>query len=129
MIDEALVTGDSFPASRLPGGIAHPGLVHLLVKHGDTSFRSDHAAAAFAIAGVLFSVHRRLGTLALALAALVAYARVYVGDHYPGDVAGGALIGVAAAILVLTWLRTLPLLTQRLLDAVLVRLRLLPSGA
>jgi undecaprenyl-diphosphatase len=77
---------------------AHPGTVHLLVRHtNDASFPSDHAVGAFAIAGVLFSVHRKLGTVAILGALLVAYARVYVGDHYPGDVAAGGLIGLAVA--------------------------------
>jgi undecaprenyl-diphosphatase len=78
--------------------VAHPGTVHLLVRHtNDASFPSDHAVAAFAIAGVLFALHRRLGGLALLASLLIAYARVYVGDHYPGDVAAGALLGLAAA--------------------------------
>ncbi|MFN2464099.1 MAG: phosphatase PAP2 family protein [Candidatus Dormibacteria bacterium] len=76
---------------------AHPGRVHVLLAHtADASFPSDHVAAAMAIAVVLFMIHRRLGTLAILLAAAVGYARVFVGDHYPGDVAGGALVGVLA---------------------------------
>src|SRR5919199_1930458 len=67
--------------------IAHPERVHHLLGHSsDSSFPSDHAAAAFAIAAVLFARHRRLGLAALALAAVVGYARVYVGAHYPADV-------------------------------------------
>ncbi|HLH70841.1 MAG TPA: phosphatase PAP2 family protein [Candidatus Dormibacteraeota bacterium] len=78
--------------------VAHPGTVHLLVRHtSDASFPSDHAVGAFAIAAVLLSVHRKLGALAIVAALLVAYARVYVGDHYPGDVAAGALVGLVAA--------------------------------
>ena len=70
--------------------VAHPGSVHLLVTHSaDSSFPSDHAAAAFAIAVVLLIAHRRWGLLALAAAALTGYARVYVGDHYPTDVLAG----------------------------------------
>jgi undecaprenyl-diphosphatase len=77
---------------------AHPGSVTtLLSRSADPSFPSDHAAAAVAIAVVLFLAHRRLGGLALGLAALVCIARVYVGAHYPGDVLTGALIGVGVA--------------------------------
>jgi undecaprenyl-diphosphatase len=35
------------------------------------------------------------------LAALVCLSRVYVGVHYPLDVLGGAVVGIAAAALVL----------------------------
>lgn len=110
--------------------VAHPTVVHLLVAHStDASFPSDHAAAAFAIGVVLVVAHRRLGILALAAAVLLSYARVYVGDHYPGDVAGGAVIGVLAALAVLIWLRPIPTAVSRAVDVVLARSRLLsPRG-
>jgi len=80
---------------------SHPGAVHVLLAHPpDGSFPSDHAAAAFAIAVCLFMVHRRAGIGALVFAAVLVYARVYVGNHYPGDVVVGALVGLAAAWLV-----------------------------
>ena len=79
---------------------AHPGTVHLLVKHvADSSFPSDHAAAGFAIAVVLALRHRRLGAIGLGFAAMMSYARVYVGNHYPGDVAAGMVVGIVAALL------------------------------
>jgi undecaprenyl-diphosphatase len=79
--------------------VAHPLDVHLLVTHAaDGSFPSDHAAAGFAIAGVLLAAHRRFGMLAIAAAVLMSYARVFAGLHYPGDVAAGALIGFGASL-------------------------------
>jgi undecaprenyl-diphosphatase len=62
-----------------------------------TSFPSGHAASAFAFAtGVGFVMPRQAVGLR-ALAAVVAFSRVYTGVHYPGDVLLGALIGTSCA--------------------------------
>ncbi|MHB8509617.1 MAG: phosphatase PAP2 family protein [Candidatus Dormibacteria bacterium] len=86
---------------------AHPGAVHVLLAHpADASFPSDHVAAAVAIAVVLWCAHRRVGLAALVLTVAVGYARVFVGDHYPGDVVGGAVVGCAAGgVMVSPWVR------------------------
>ena len=82
--------------------IAHPNDTLLLVPPShEPSFPSDHATAAFAIAfSVAFVGGRRTGALFLAAASVLALSRVFVGLHYPGDVAGGALIGLVSALLV-----------------------------
>jgi undecaprenyl-diphosphatase len=78
--------------------IAHPD-VHLFIAPSlDPSFPSDHATAAFAIAFALLLRHRKAGWVALGLATVLSIARVAVGTHYPGDVAAGAVIGAAAAL-------------------------------
>ena len=41
-----------------------------------------------------------MGALFLAGASMVASTRVFVGLHYPGDVGGGALIGLVSALIV-----------------------------
>jgi undecaprenyl-diphosphatase len=80
--------------------VAHPTVSHLFVAaSGDPSFPSDHATAAFAIAVSIMLRSRRIGLLVLAMAVVLAVARVAVGVHYPSDVIGGALIGTAAALL------------------------------
>ena len=78
--------------------IAHPDVHLFIARSADASFPSDHATAAFAIAVALFLRHRRVGWVALGLATVVSIARVAVGTHYPGDVAAGAAIGAAAAL-------------------------------
>lgn len=73
--------------------------VTLLIRHGrDTSFPSDHASASFALAVGIAVYRLRLGIVLLALASVVAFARVYVGVHYPGDVLGGAALGGGMAL-------------------------------
>jgi undecaprenyl-diphosphatase len=74
--------------------------VLLLPPSHDPSFPSDHATFAFAVAVALLLVSKRVGVPALVLAALIGLARVYAGEHYLSDVAGGALIGTLATVAV-----------------------------
>jgi undecaprenyl-diphosphatase len=61
-------------------------------------FPSNQAAMMFSLATGCWFASRMWGALfgAFSLAAMLA--RVYVGGHYPGDVAVGALIGIAVAV-------------------------------
>jgi len=78
--------------------IDHPAHAHLLISRShDPSFPSDHATGAFALAFGIWLYDRTLGTVLLVLAAILAFSRVYVGTHYPGDVVGGAVLGIAVA--------------------------------
>jgi len=71
-------------------------------------FPSGHAAASAALAFVLFAwLPRRWGWGAVALAAAVAFLRVYTGAHLPLDVIGGAGLGIAAAAAT-TWVLKVP---------------------
>ncbi len=69
----------------------------LLEAPSTFSFPSGHATVAFACATVLALAVPRLRWWLYGLAALIAFSRVYVGVHYPGDVLVGALLGVAIA--------------------------------
>lgn len=71
-------------------------LVH---RSTDYSFPSDHAVMAGAVAMGVLLAHRRLGVLAWALALLMAFARVYVGAHYPIDVLAGLIFGATVTAL------------------------------
>jgi undecaprenyl-diphosphatase len=75
--------------------------VHQLIPHAaDASFPSDHATLAFSIAFSVFLTKRRLGVVMLALAVLTGIARVYVGVHYPGDIAGAMALSLLVSVIV-----------------------------
>lgn len=76
-----------------------PGVQSLVACTASFSLPSNHASNAFALASLLGGHYPRLIPLALAAAALIAYGRVYVGVHYPLDVAAGALWGAAVGCL------------------------------
>ena len=91
--------------------------VNLLVDRSpDASFPSDHATFSFAIAGLVWLQDRRVGWLSMALAALIAISRVFIGTHYPLDVVGGALLGLAAALLLWSRRRSLEPVTSFLIS-------------
>jgi undecaprenyl-diphosphatase len=61
-------------------------------------FPSGHSACAFAIAGVIASqLPKRWRPVAYGLAACAGLGRMHMGSHYLLDVVGGALVGLAAA--------------------------------
>lgn len=70
----------------------------LVAKLHDFSFPSGHTLVSVEAATALWFYHRKWGIAALALAALIAYSRLYLFVHYPTDVAVGALLGVGIAL-------------------------------
>ncbi|MFJ8192570.1 phosphatase PAP2 family protein [Streptomyces sp. NPDC096094] len=65
------------------------------------SFPSGHTASAVAFATAAGVVLPAAAVPLGALASAVGYARVHVGVHYPGDVAAGAVLGIASAAVAL----------------------------
>lgn len=79
---------------RTPGQLVAPGWDDW------SAFPSDHATLFFALAAGLYRALPWAGRAALLHALfVVCLPRLYVGLHYPTDVLGGAVLGVASALL------------------------------
>ena len=87
-----------------------PHVLVLVGRSSDYGFPSDHATMAGAVAAGLCYINRRLGIVAWIAAALLAFSRVYVGAHYPHDVAAGLALG--AAVIVIGQVGARPLLAR-----------------
>ena len=77
-----------------------------LISESGSSFPSGHAAWFFALAMTVWYANRKWGIWYFALATLMGIARIYAGVHWPYDIMGGAVIGVASGILIRWLLRS-----------------------
>lgn len=78
------------------------GMLHYVGSYrgGLYGFVSSHAANAFGAATFASFVvgNRAFAVSIFVFSALVAYSRIYLGVHYPGDVLGGCLLGVFTGV-------------------------------
>ena len=75
--------------------------IELLVKQPtDYSFPSGHTAASFtSVMALYLAGEKKLWKPVLVLAVLIAFSRLYLYVHYPTDVLGGVVVGLAAGAL------------------------------
>lgn len=75
----------------------NPAAELLIAPPLDASFPSGHTAASFAAATALWTTSKSpwMGIPAMALAILTAFSRLYLYVHWPSDVLGGAVLGIA----------------------------------
>ena len=86
-----------------PSHLNLDGINLLVSKGGKWSMPSNHAANIFSLATVLSYFYTSFKPPLYLLAIIIAFSRVYVGVHFPGDVIVGGLIGYFIALTVLTF--------------------------
>lgn len=80
------------PHIRLPNANVFQKLMHY-----DPSFPSAHTATIVALGGVVAAMQPAVEDPIAFLCIMVGVSRIYLGQHYPGDVLVGAIIGMLAA--------------------------------
>ncbi len=68
----------------------------LLAHVADNGFPSDHVLLTAAVATIIFFFNKKWSVVFLVLAALIGWARVYVGIHHVTDVLGSIVIALIA---------------------------------
>ena len=100
-------------ALKLTTGHAPPGpetsrtFIHFIpAPDTPSSYPSGHATRLTFLAALvaLLAARRAVTVAAAAFVALTLVARVYIGDHWPTDVIGGAALGLAFALVSAAWL-------------------------
>lgn len=88
--------GHLYPHDRpFVAGVGYNFLHHA----ADDSFPSDHGTVSFTFALAFLFWHRLWsGALLMAIAAAIAWSRVYLGVHWPLDMVGGLLAGMCGCL-------------------------------
>ncbi len=74
------------------------GIELIISKPTDFSFPSGHTSASFAAAVAIFLHNKKYGAIALVLAGLIGFSRLYLYVHFPTDVLGGVVVGIISAV-------------------------------
>ena len=72
----------------------------LIANPTDYSFPSGHTLSSVIGATILTKADRRFGYAAIPLAALIAFSRLYLYVHFPTDILGAVVLGVAIGLAV-----------------------------
>ncbi|HOZ02608.1 MAG TPA: phosphatase PAP2 family protein [Bacilli bacterium] len=80
----------------LPSGSSFLGFFEVPDSY---SFMSGHSFSSALCATIIFYYHRKTGIVAIVVATIIAFSRLYFGVHYPTDVIAGVIFGAGSGIL------------------------------
>lgn len=94
------------PPEALSRGVPLPDWLRFLSPHFANAFPSGHALRATFLLGLAVGGRRAVVVGAATFAVAIWISRLYAGEHWPSDVAGGIALGVAASGVVRPTVRT-----------------------
>lgn len=74
--------------------------VHQLVSENEWSFPSWHSAFFFAMATAIFLYNKKWGIGFFIATIFMTVSRIIAGVHYPSDIIGGMIVGIASAYII-----------------------------
>ncbi len=82
------------------------GIELLITAPTDFSFPSGHTLSSFIAAFILTMIDKRFGYVAIPLAILIAFSRMYLYVHFPSDILGGiVLAAIISAVIYFIFFR------------------------
>jgi undecaprenyl-diphosphatase len=66
----------------------------------DSTFPSKHTILTFAFSTIVLFYQRILGSIMMGFSILTGFSRIWVGHHYPSDIAGSAVLGSFTSIII-----------------------------
>lgn len=91
------IAGRARPQLLFSKGIYGFGFFHW--QYAWISFPSGHSATAFSVAIVIATLYPRWRFAAFFAAALIAFSRIFLAQHYISDVIAGSFLGILSSIL------------------------------
>jgi undecaprenyl-diphosphatase len=85
----------------------------LIANPTDFSFPSGHTLASAIAATILTMSNKKFGYIAIPLACLIAFSRLYLFVHFPSDVLGAAIIGCLIGTLVFIGIKRISTNTKK----------------
>ncbi|MDT8716495.1 phosphatase PAP2 family protein [Clostridium sp. 19966] len=73
----------------------------LIARPVTYSFPSGHSASSFAAASIFVNMNNWISSIAVMIAILIAFSRLYLKVHYPLDVFSGILLGILCSSIVM----------------------------
>lgn len=74
-----------------------PEIILKISAPKDYSFPSGHTMNSFSAASVIYFHYKKIGMIAMGMAMLIAFSRMYLFVHFPTDILGGILVGSGIA--------------------------------